>query len=223
MYKDRLDAAKNLLPLLQKYKGDPDAIVVAIPRGALVIGGFLATNLGLRLDIVATKKIPAPHNPEFAIGAIAPDGEVMLDKRLVSTGAVTGVDEEYLLKTKQRLIKEIKKRYSIYKGGARRKSPKLPFPTFMGETVILVDDGIATGFTVKSAIAYLRRDQVGKIVVATPVASKAAAEEIESLCDEFICPNQSEYFSAVAQFYDYFAEISDREAIAYLKSNLQAE
>lgn len=201
LFEDRFDAARKLAPLLDHYKGAPDTILVAIPRGALEIGYELARLLKLPLDIVVTKKIPAPGNEEYAIGALSPDGKVLFNEYAVNA---YGISEAYRKKVSAKLLKEIHERYKRYRGTEE-------LPSFKGKTVLLLDDGIATGFTVKAAIQYLKRAGVIKVVVAVPVAAKESAQEIEHLADEFICYAKPEDFMAVAQFYRFFPQVSDKQ------------
>ena len=217
-YQNRIEAAQRLLPLLKKYSDAPDTVVLAIPRGALQIGAVLARELHLPLDIVVTKKIPAPGNEEYAIGAIAPDGEILLNEEMVRMYALP---EGYLKGVAGKLMTDIERRYHTYR--AKRSSGEpvnsgldSMYPDLAGKTVILTDDGIATGFTMKAAIEYLYRQKVKKIIVAVPVSSPDSAEEIKKIADEFVCPYLPAVFSAVAQFYDEFPQVSDEEAAQYL-------
>ena len=210
-YQNRIEAAQRLLPLLKKYSDAPDTVVLAIPRGALQIGAVLARELHLPLDIVVTKKIPAPGNEEYAIGAIAPDGEILLNEEMVR---IYALPEGYLKGVAGKLMTDIERRYRTYR--AKRNSADSMYPDLAGKTVILTDDGIATGFTMKAAIEYLYRQKVKKIIVAVPVSSPDSAEEIKKIADEFVCPYLPAVFSAVAQFYDEFPQVSDEEAAKYL-------
>lgn len=208
-FKDRIDAAKKLLPHLKKFASAKDTVIAAIPRGSLQMGFELHKALKLPLDIVATKKIPYPGNEEYAIGSIGPGGEVLINKNEVGYAQI---DEEYIKKQKKELTAAIKKRYALYRG-----TPEIP--SFKGKTVILIDDGIATGFTMKAAIEYLRHTQAAKIVVVVPVSAADAAHEIKGLTDEFICLSTPAIFYAVGQFYDDFPQVSDEEAKNYLEKS----
>jgi putative phosphoribosyl transferase len=218
LFEDRQDAANKLFTLLKNFMNvngndiEHATIIAAIPRGALEIGSILSKKLNLPLDIVVTKKIPAPGNPEYAIGAIAPDGEVLINKVLSC-----GIDEEYIESVKRELTNQMEKRYRSYKGGAARVQEHSNIPDFCSKKVILVDDGVATGFTVKAAIAYLRRCKAKEIIVAVPVAAPNTAAELEELADQFICLHKPAHFAAVGQFYRNFPQVSDEEAIKLLK------
>lgn len=205
MFKDRFDAAEKLAPLLEKYKADPSAILAAIPRGAVELGSVLSQKLDLPLTVIITKKIGAPGNPEYAIGAVAPDGEVILNPD--AKGLVSG---EYLASESKRLFEEIRKKYLAFTGS---ESP----PDVAGKTVIILDDGIATGSTVLAAIKYLKRAGAKKIIVAVPVAATDSLKKIQAEADETICLHTPDWFAAVGQFYENFRQVEDNEVIKMLK------
>ena len=202
IFKDRKSAGKLLANHLKQYKGQNNVVVLGIPRGGVVVAHQVAKELKLPLDIVITRKIGHPNQPELAVGAIDPDGEVVWDQEL-DNGLKIGVLEE---------LREIKRREEIYRQG--RKSIDLE-----DKTIILVDDGIATGATITAAISYLKRHKVKNIVLATPVASKEAIvrvlAELEG-CGEVVILETPEYFQAVGQFYHEVLPISDEEVIQLL-------
>ena len=206
LYKDRYDAAQQLLPELEKYKGDKNAILLAIPRGALEMGKVLRDELKIPLDIVVTKKIGAPGNEEYAIGSVDPDGSVQVNKDVV---AGYGIQQKYIDDEAERLKHVIKRRYEDYRG-----DPKPP--NLKDKIVIVVDDGIATGFTTLAAIQYIRKQKPKKIILAVPVSAVDSHEKLKKEVDEMICPQVREDFFAVGQFYDVFAQVSDEEAIKLL-------
>lgn len=207
VFKDRFDAAQKLLPYLLKYKGADSTVILAIPRGSLQIGYELSHALQLPLDIIATKKIPAPMNEEYAIGSIDPDGIPLLNGEEVARYSISNT---YLDGIKKSLLTAIQKRYTYYRGEEK-------IPSFRDKTVILVDDGIATGYTIKAAIAYLRRNGVSKLVVAVPVSAADSAKEIKNLVDELICLSTPLFFEAVGEFYEQFPQVSDEEARQFLQ------
>ncbi|MBU0668285.1 phosphoribosyltransferase [Patescibacteria group bacterium] len=209
-FEDRIEAAKQLVPKLEKYKNATATYILAIPRGSLEMGYELSKTLHLPLDIVVTRKIPAPGNEEYAIGSVAPDGGTLLNEEAVRG---YGISPEYINNEKDRLLVEIKRRYKMYRAPADNNI----IPSFTGKTVIIIDDGIATGFTMKAAISYLRREKVKKIVVAVPVAAPDTAKEIADMVDEFICLSTPMFFAAVGQFYENFPQVSDEEAANFLK------
>jgi len=206
MFKDRIDAAQQLLPKLEKYKGNKDAIILAIPRGALEMGAVLRDKLNLPLDIVVTKKIGAPGNEEYAIGVVGPDGKKQINKDATQ---MYGIPDEYINDEAKRLQHVIKRRYEDYRGDP---TP----PDLKNKICIVVDDGIATGFTTLAAIQYIRRQKPEKIVLAVPVSAIDSHDKLKKEVDEMICLSIREDFFAVGQFYDYFAQVEDDEAIKLL-------
>lgn len=207
LYQNRQDAARQLAAKLAHYKGDQNAIILAIPRGALEIGAVLRDKLNLPLDIVVTKKISAPGNEEYAIGAVGPDGQWEVNESVVQS---YGIPHEYLEDEAKRLQHEIKRRYLEYRGD---QNP----PDLKNKTCIIVDDGIATGFTTLAAVRYIRRQNPKKIVLAVPVAATDSYEKLKKEVDEMICMDVRNDFYAVAQFYQEFPQVSDEEAKRLLK------
>jgi len=212
-FQDRIDAAKKLASALEHYKAAPDTVILAIPRGSLEMGYQLSQDLNLPLDIVVTKKIPAPENEEYAIGAVAPDGEVMMSQEIISA---YNVPSSYIEEAKKKLLEKMHERYERYRREISQQDES-KIPSFKGKTVIIVDDGIATGFTMKAAIHYLKREKVKKVVVAVPVSAPDSAQEIKSMVDELICLDTPAFFGAVGQFYENFPQVSDEEAANFLK------
>lgn len=192
IFKDRQAAGKLLAQRLKNIEAD---LVLGIPRGGVVVAKEVAKELNLPLDVVITRKIGAPNQPELALGAVDPDGQVVWET------------EDLKLNTENE-IKEIKRRESLYRQG------KEPFE-LEDKAVILVDDGIATGATVLSAIKYLKRHGA-KVIMAVPVASQEALEKIKDDCEEILSLHTPEYFQAVGQFYQEFEPISDEEVVQYL-------
>jgi putative phosphoribosyl transferase len=206
MFKDRHEAGVRLAKALAGFKGRKDAIILAIPRGALQIGEVLHERLHLPLDIIITKKIPHPMNDEFAIGAVASGGISFLNDP-----SSIEVPMGYVERKIDEIGDAIDSRYKRYRG---EKAPPLALE---GKTVILVDDGIATGSTMRIAIRVLRAQKPALIVVAVPVGAKDAIESIRPEADEVICLEAPEPFFAIGQFYQSFPQVEDEEAIAILK------
>lgn len=206
MFKDRQDAAEKLIPKLEKYKGNKDAIILAIPRGALEMGAVLRDKLNLPLDIVVTKKIGAPGNEEYAIGVVGPDGESQINEGVVR---MYGIPKSYIDDEAQRLKHAIKRRYEDYRGDPNP-------PDLKNKICIVVDDGIATGFTTLAAIQYIRRQKPEKIVLAVPVSAVDSHDKLKKEVDEMICLSVREDFFAVGQFYETFGQVEDDEAIKLL-------
>ncbi len=202
LYKDRYDAAKQLIPKLKKYKENKDAIILAIPRGALEMGAVLRDELKIPLDIVVTKKIGAPGNDEYAIGSVAPDGSVQVNQDVVSG---YDIPQSYIDDEAKGLKHMIKRRYEDYRGDPNP-------PDLKGKIVIVVDDGIATGFTTLAAVKYIRSQKPKKIVLATPVAATDSHDKLQKEVDEMICLDVRDDFFAVGQFYDEFSQVEDEDA-----------
>jgi predicted phosphoribosyltransferase len=203
MYKDREEAGDELARVLQDYKNDKSTLILAIPRGGAVIASRISKALGIPWDFVVPKKIGAPHNPELAIGVVMQDGSVIVNE---NARFFLEVNESYLQQEKQRLYKEIQRRMQLY-----RKDR--PYPELKDKRIILTDDGIATGFTVKGAIKFIRNKNPREIILAVPVAAPESLEELEPLVDRVVCPLRPRMFYAVGQFYEDFSQTTDEEVI----------
>ncbi len=202
MFRDRTDAGQRLAGAMGSYAYLPGVVVLGIPRGGVVVAAQVARVLGVPLDIVVASKLGAPGNPEFAVGAIDADGQVTLDTRLA-------VSDEYIRSVVHERRAEIARRLETYRGGR-------PPLNVRNRTVLLVDDGIATGLTVRAAIGYLRHHGASRIVVAAPVMPPAAAAALGEVADEIVALETPRDFSAVGQFYGDFAQTSDAEVIRLL-------
>jgi putative phosphoribosyl transferase len=178
-----------------------DAIVLAIPRGGVVVGFEVAKKFGIPLDIVITKKIGAPNNPELAIGAVAEDGTLLLDENLATS---LGVSQQYIKDEVARQKSEIQRRLENYRGDA-------PRPAINGRQVIVVDDGVATGSTLKVALRYLRSGGARPLVVAVPVGPSDTVNELKKEADRVVCLHTPEPFYAIGQFYEDFDQTNDEE------------
>ena len=207
-FKDRHEAGIKLAEQLKKYKGNKDAVVLAIPRGGVEIGYEIAKSLDAELDVIVTKKIGLPDDEEFAIGSVAPDRKIMLNE---GTIRVYNVREDYIRDKTREIGKEIERRYKKYRG-------KYELPSLKNKTVILTDDGIATGFTAKAAISYIKSQKPKKIILAVPVAPADFAREIKKEVDEFVCLHSTNQFFSISQFYESFPQLEDKEVKNYLKS-----
>lgn len=202
-FKDRNDAGKQLAKKLKKYKDSKNTIVIALPRGGVVNAYEVAHDLNLNLDIIVSKKISSPYNKEYAIGAINADGDVLLNP-------LEEVDQTYIETQKKEILNKIKEKEKKLRGN------KAPL-NLKDKTVILIDDGIATGYTVKAAIKYLKKRNVKKIILAVPVCPKDTVKEFSKLVDEFICLYSPLFFGAIGSFYENFQQVSDEEAKLYLE------
>jgi putative phosphoribosyl transferase len=207
IFKDRKDAGRQLAEKLGRYRDNPDAIVLGLPRGGVVVAREIAGALHCKLDILIVRKIGFPGNPEFAAGAVSEIGSVVLNEGVVSE---FGVSKGYLDRETVLQKEEIARRAALYRG---RKG----IPSLTGKTVILVDDGAATGATMKAAILTLKQEPIDRLVAALPVASLEAEEEIASMVDECICLLVPDVFGAVSRFYRDFAQVEDEEVAAMLK------
>jgi putative phosphoribosyl transferase len=208
MFKDRHDAGKQLAQRLLHYKGAKDTIVIALPRGGVVVAYDVSLALRLPLDVVITRKLGAPSNPELAMGALAETGYLHMNADVVRQYHVSKaqIDEETL-----RQKSEIDRRIRRYREGGA-------LPSLKGQTVILVDDGIATGATFFASLGALLKAETAKTVAAVPVAPPRALAELKSLVDEVVVLHTSEWFFAIGQFYEQFGQVEDEEVIACLKN-----
>jgi putative phosphoribosyl transferase len=208
LFSNRIDAGKQLAKAL-KGKVDKEAVVLAIPRGGVVVGFEVARELGLPLDIIVPRKIGAPDNPELAIGAMTQDGTIILDRDLMS---YLGVSEAYIKNESERQKLEIERRLKSYRGNAANLNLE-------EHDVILVDDGIATGSTMKAAIASMRKSDAKRVIVAVPVGPPSTIEELKQMADAVVCLFMPEDFSAIGQFYEDFDQTSDEEVRNLLREN----
>jgi len=205
LFRDRVEAGKQLVQALKT--GSENAIVLAVPRGGVVVGYEVARALGVPLDVIVTKKIGAPDNPELAIGAVAEDGTFILDDDLVER---LGVPKEYVKQEVERQRQEIQRRLLRYRGD-------IPYPNLKNREVIVVDDGVATGSTLKAALRLLRNKGAKKVIVAVPVGPPDTIRELEKLADRVVCLQTPEPFYAIGQFYKDFAQTSDEEVTELLR------
>jgi predicted phosphoribosyltransferase len=202
---DRTDAGEQLGDALRARDLDVD-IVLAIPRGGLPVGRAVADALGVPLDIVVASKIGAPGNPEYAIGAVASDGSVWRNNRAV---AGTGADEAYFERERTKEAEYAREKADRYRGAGSG-------PDLTGKTVAVVDDGVATGSTVRACLRMLETTDTRRVVLAVPVGPPDTVDELRSLADEVVCLETPSDFRGVGQFYDRFPQVSDGDAMAYL-------
>lgn len=206
MFLDRQDAGTKLAYALKKYK-DTETIVIGLPRGGVVLAAEVANILGLPLDIVCPRKIGAPQNHEFAIGAITESGEGYFNKESIEE---LGISPQYLTNEIEKEKKEAIRRLKIFRGNR----PPLDLE---GIQVIIVDDGLATGMTMKAAVATLKKMNPSKIIVAVPVAPTDTSIQIKKLVDDFVCLEIADNFYAVGQFYYDFPQTTDQQVIELLE------
>ncbi len=213
MFTDRRDAGRRLAARLQHLQ-KPDAVVIGIPRGGVIVAAEVAAALNAPLDVIVPRKIGAPFNPELAVGAVAPDGTIFYDEALIS---YAGIDRQDLEQQAARELQEIGRRLSVYQ--VARSGGSGAAPEYRGRTVILVDDGIATGYTVQAALLSLRQQKPGRLVLAAPVSPPDSLARLRPDADEIICLLVPEDFYAVGQFYQDFHQTTDQEVIAALAHN----
>jgi putative phosphoribosyl transferase len=200
VFGDREDAGQQLARALGHYL-NRDALVLAIPRGGVEIGYAVAELLNADLSLIVTRKLPYPDNPESGFGAVAEDGSVFL-----YPDAAAHVSADDIQRIKDAQHREIERRIAVLRDGQ-------PLPEITGRIVILVDDGIAMGSTMRASIELCKHEQAGRIVVAVPVAGERAIREIRPLVDEMIVLESPPFFRAVAQVYERWYDVSDREVL----------
>lgn len=207
MFQDRDEAARKLAVKLQAYKGK-QPLVLAIPRGAVHMANIIADKLGGSYDVVLVRKLRAPINPELAIGSVDESGWTYIADHAASTGA----DSAYIEAEKQRQLGIIRQRRAQY---TPIKAPEDP----AGRIVIVIDDGLATGATMISALHGLRNRNPARLICAVPVAPPDTLDKVAELADEVVCLEAPENFRAVGQFYADFPQVEDEEVIQILRSS----
>ncbi len=210
MFKDRLDAARQLSKALKKYEGQ-NPLILAIPRGAVPMSAWIADVLHGQMDVVLVRKLRAPLQPEVAIGAVDETGRAYLSP----CAATLGIDPQYVkdeIKLQMKTLKARRQQYSQIRA---------PIPV-QGRVVIVVDDGLATGATMMSALKAVRQHHPQRLVCAIPVASPDALAQIKPLADETVCLHAPEDFMAVAQFYQQFPQVDDAQVMASLQTKFTA-
>lgn len=203
LFKNRQEAGKKLAEKLKEYRNRSDVLVLGIPRGGVAVGANLAKELGIKFDLIIPRKLPIPENPEMGFGAILSDGTILLNDEVV---AAYNISPRTIQIISREVLKEVKRREEEY-----RKTTK--FPKVKNKIVILVDDGLATGFTMLAAIKAIKKHQPKKIIVAVPVSPEDSIERVKSEVDDLICLYvQHGYGSfAVASFYQDFHDLTDEE------------
>jgi predicted phosphoribosyltransferase len=204
MFRDRAEAGELLALALMQWCGK-NPLVAAIPRGAVPIAKIVADRLGGDLDVVLTRKLGAPGNPEFAIGAVDETGWTYLADYAESAGAT----REYVAREVAAEMETMRRRRAQY-------TPARPALDSAGRAVIAVDDGLATGATMIAALHALRARQPKRLICAVPVASEGALEKVRAHADEVVCLHSPPFFFAVGQFYGHFPQVSDDEVVALL-------
>jgi putative phosphoribosyl transferase len=206
-FRDREQAGKALGRSVKEL-ADKDAVVLAIPRGGVVVGREVAKAIGAALDVIVTRKIGAPGEPEYALGAVTQSGEVILDERAIE---LLHVGRDYLDKEAANQREEVKDRMRRFRGDR-------PFPSLKGKVVVIVDDGIATGNTVLAALRSVKMQGPKSVIVAVPVGPAETIAKLTNEADEVVCLETPEPFFAIGQFYSEFPQVEDDEVRQILKN-----
>jgi predicted phosphoribosyltransferase len=212
-FDDRGEAGRRLATALKEYRGR-DCIVLALPRGGVPVGAEIAASLGAPLDILLVRKIGAPFHPELAIGAVVDGGTpvVVRNEELI---AATGTDEDTFKAICDRELEEIERRRALYRGGRPPLDPR-------GRIAIVVDDGVATGATMRAALQATRKRRPKLIVLAVPVAPADGLDELRAEADDVVCLATPYPFGAVGYFYRDFTQVGDDEVRALLGQSSEA-
>ena len=197
---DRVDAGQRLAKALEEYRG-PDTIVLGLPRGGVIVAKQVSEALGAQLDVILARKLGAPGNPEYAIGAIAEGGEPTMNKQVLAEYAIP---QSYIADQAATERQEIERRVALYRQGR-------PLPDLTGKTVILVDDGIATGYTMAAAIQAIKSQKPKRLIVAVPVCARESRLDLAPRVDRLICLYTPTPFFAVGAFYSRFDQVTDDE------------
>lgn len=208
-FRDRRQAGRELAERLRARQEEgalPDPVVLALPRGGVAVAQEVARELDAPLDVLVVRKIGAPRHEEFGVGAMAGDGVPLFDAESLRR---LGLDEADLAPVVERERRELRRREQLY----RRDRPA---PDLRGRTVLVVDDGLATGSTARAALRSLRRQDPARVVLAAPVCSPEGARMMRTEADEVVCLYQPAAFMAVGQWYDDFEQLTDEDVLAAL-------
>ena len=205
LFRDRAEAGRALAEALAAYAPERP-LVLALPRGGVVVGYEVAAALGAELDLLVARKLGAPDQPELGIGAVGPGGVRYVDARAVE---LLGVPVEYLRAVAEAEAREVERRLRHYRGDR-------PMPALGGRTVILVDDGLATGVTARAAILAAAAQQPARLVFAAPVCAPESAASLRIEVDDLVCLHAPPLFRAVGHWYERFDQTTDEEVIALL-------
>jgi putative phosphoribosyl transferase len=207
LFRDRTEAGKILARHLSAYANHPNTLVLGLPRGGVPVAFEISQALNLPLDILVVRKLGVPGHEEFAMGAIASGGVHILDQDLIRRLSINGAIIRQIVEREQH---ELERRERIYRG-------QWPEPDIRDHVVILADDGLATGSSMRAAIAALRPKHPSKIVVAVPVGERMTCAELTALADDMVCLEKPENFSAVGLWYSDFSQVTDKEVIDLLE------
>lgn len=211
-FRDRRDAGRHLAAALRRYVNRRDVIVLALPRGGVPVAYEVAMALQEPLDVFIVRKLGVPWHEELAMGAIASGGVRVLDDELIRVAKVSPEDVE---RVTQWELAELARRERQYRGDR-------PFPDLHDRTVLLIDDGLATGSTMRAAVTALRAEGPSAVVVAVPVAAPETCEAFRDVADDIVCAETPEPFYAVGKWYDDFSQTTDDEVHELLESARRA-
>lgn|SRR5208282_5842361 len=211
VFRDRQEAGRKLAERLRAYANRNDVVVLGIPRGGVPVAFEVARALRAPLDIFLSRKLGVPGQEELAFGAIATGGTRVLDREIVEA---VGISEEQIEQITAKVKKELERRENLYRGA----QPPLRVE---GLTVLLIDDGIATGSSMRAAIKALRQMKPARVVVAVPVAPQSTCSRLAPEVDELICVHTPKDFYAIGQFYEDFSQVADEEVTALLRQAVQ--
>jgi predicted phosphoribosyltransferase len=200
-YEDRREAGRELAVHLRAYAGRPDAIVLALPRGGVPVGYQLADALGLPLDVFVVRKLGTPGHRELAMGAIASGGVRVLNREVVDALRIRGEEIDRVAREEEQ---ELRRREALYRG-------ERPMPSLADRVAIVVDDGLATGSSMRAAVQAVRQLRPSRVVVAVPVGASETCHDLRALADEVVCARTPHPFSAVGQWFRNFAQTTDDE------------
>ncbi len=206
MFTDRAEAGRKMAEKMLVHKWH-NPLILALPRGGVVVARYIWESLGGELDLYITRKIGAPGQPELAVGAVAADGNMVLDHRLVDK---LNISSDYIDKEAEKERAEIDRRMEVYRGGR-------PLPAYEGRQIVLVDDGVATGSTMIAAIEGLRENNPEALLAAVPVGPPDTIQRLSEEVDEIFYLEAPSNFGAVGQFYRFFGQVADAEVIDILK------
>lgn len=207
LFRNRSDAGRLLASYLEEFANRTDVIVLALPKGGVPVAAEVASALSAPLDVLVVRKIGAPWNPEYGVGAIASGGMLVLDAEIMNELGLTRASLDPIIRAEQA---ELLRREQLYRRGR-------PFPDLQNLVVILVDDGLATGSSMQAAVQAVRTRQPALVVVAVPVASQSAVVELDRLVDRVVCIATREPFISVSAWYWNFDQTTDEEVLAMLE------
>lgn len=210
VFEDREEAARELVRALKSYDLD-DPLVLGIPRGGVLTGAILADELDAELDVVLSRKLRAPHQPEYAIGAVSESGQVDLNEEAIR---LTGATRDYIQREKEEQLDEIARRKELIR-------QIRPPATIAGRTVIVTDDGIATGATMLAALSTVRLQHPKELIAAVPVSPPGNLDSLQEHADQVVCLLAPEDFWAVGQFYNDFHSVEDEEVLELLREAVE--